>query len=221
MTPKGKIIFVNADQNGRMEEEWQLTGYHVIRTESLEQSFDHIFKKWPDILICNVKRAGADILSLLKKTLDIDPALPLILIAEQMDMEVFHIGIHDFVEKPCSTKVFLNRIDRALEKRRLIMENRELISRVLAREEILRDLRNWESRIRRPTAEIAPAQTSPEMTRATILSEQVWTFEKKIIDRELARQKGNIKNVLIGLGLPRQTLYDKMRKYGLKRTDYL
>ncbi|MFT4573394.1 MAG: two-component system C4-dicarboxylate transport response regulator DctD [Marinomonas primoryensis] len=34
------------------------------------------------------------------------------------------------------------------------------------------------------------------------------------------RQKGSIKSTMDALGLPRKTLYDKMRKYGLDKDIY-
>ena len=53
------------------------------------------------------------------------------------------------------------------------------------------------------------------------LSKQVQTFEKTLIEEALARYRGDIKATHAALGLPRKTFYDKMRKYGLRRKDYL
>ena len=55
---------------------------------------------------------------------------------------------------------------------------------------------------------------------AISLPEQVEYFEKSLIEQELATQKGNLKQVMEVLGLPRKTLYDKMRKYGLDKQNY-
>jgi two-component system C4-dicarboxylate transport response regulator DctD len=52
------------------------------------------------------------------------------------------------------------------------------------------------------------------------LPEQVDQFEKMVLQAELSRQGGSIKNTLENLGLPRKTLYDKMKKYGLDKNDY-
>ena len=52
------------------------------------------------------------------------------------------------------------------------------------------------------------------------LPEQVEQFERSLIEQALARHKGSIKEALETLGLPRKTLYDKMRKHGLERQDY-
>lgn len=53
------------------------------------------------------------------------------------------------------------------------------------------------------------------------LPEQVEMFERSLIQQALARNKGSIKNTLEDLNLPRKTLYDKLKKYGLSREDFL
>jgi len=52
------------------------------------------------------------------------------------------------------------------------------------------------------------------------LPEQVECFERSVIAQELARQQGSLKDTMRVLRLPRKTLYDKMRKYGLDRTEF-
>ncbi len=57
-------------------------------------------------------------------------------------------------------------------------------------------------------------------TGGMTLPEQVQSFERCVIEHELARHNGNITKTLETLGVPRKTLYDKMRKYGLDRRNY-
>ena len=52
------------------------------------------------------------------------------------------------------------------------------------------------------------------------LNDQLTLFEKTIIEQELIRQRGDIKNTYLALGIPRQTLYYKIQKYGLNRKNY-
>ena len=56
----------------------------------------------------------------------------------------------------------------------------------------------------------------PTMT----LPEQVECFERSLIEQQLKATNGCIKDTMAALGLPRKTLYDKMKKYGLVRDDY-
>lgn len=52
------------------------------------------------------------------------------------------------------------------------------------------------------------------------LAQQVACFEKNLIAQSLNRHKGNIKAVMDHLTIPRKTLSDKIKKYGLDRTQY-
>ncbi|SFU54302.1 sigma-54-dependent transcriptional regulator [Halomonas korlensis] len=52
------------------------------------------------------------------------------------------------------------------------------------------------------------------------LPQQVELFEKSLISQALARHRGRINEVCGQLGLPRKTLYDKLKKYNLKAEDY-
>lgn len=52
------------------------------------------------------------------------------------------------------------------------------------------------------------------------LAARVDQFEKTLIQAELARHGGSIKDTLASLKLPRKTLYDKMKKHGLDKNDY-
>jgi len=63
--------------------------------------------------------------------------------------------------------------------------------------------------------------TSLMEVQGSTLHERVFEFEKKMIENELIRNKGNIKKTLSSLKIPRQTLRDKMQKYALKRKSFI
>ena len=52
------------------------------------------------------------------------------------------------------------------------------------------------------------------------LPQQVELFEKSLISQSLANHQGHVSAVCEHLGLPRKTLYDKLKKYALKADDY-
>lgn len=52
------------------------------------------------------------------------------------------------------------------------------------------------------------------------VSQQVDCFERGLIEHALVSTNGSIKDAMAALDMPRKTLYDKMRKYGLKKSDY-
>jgi len=55
---------------------------------------------------------------------------------------------------------------------------------------------------------------------AMTLPEQLECFERSLIEQQLKANNGSIKATMEALGLPRKTLYDKMKKYRLDRVDY-
>lgn len=59
-----------------------------------------------------------------------------------------------------------------------------------------------------------------ETEKKSRLPEQVECFERSLIEQALAAAEGSIKEVVDTLGIPRKTLYDKMRKYDLDKSDY-
>jgi len=90
----------------------------------------------------------------------------------------------------------------------------------------VRELRNCAERFLL-LGECAPQQGGAETDPAGIedadaqgLPEQVERFERALIEQALTRHKGNIKETMETLGLPRKTLYDKMRKHGLDRQAF-
>jgi len=52
------------------------------------------------------------------------------------------------------------------------------------------------------------------------LPQQVECFERSLIEQALAGASGSIKEVMATLAIPRKTLYDKMQKHGLDKSDY-
>ena len=55
---------------------------------------------------------------------------------------------------------------------------------------------------------------------AMTLPEQLECFERSLIEQQLKANNGSIKDTMTALGLPRKTLYDKMKKYRLDRENY-
>lgn len=52
------------------------------------------------------------------------------------------------------------------------------------------------------------------------LTELVEQYEIQLITSALSQHNGRIKDAMVSLGLPRKTLYDKMKKFGLDKGDY-
>jgi two-component system C4-dicarboxylate transport response regulator DctD len=52
------------------------------------------------------------------------------------------------------------------------------------------------------------------------LPEQVEQFERSMIQEELRRHRGDVGTSAKALGVPKQTLYDKMRRLGISTEDF-
>ncbi|BCV50185.1 sigma-54-dependent transcriptional regulator [Shewanella algae] len=88
----------------------------------------------------------------------------------------------------------------------------------------VRELRNLAERYVLLGAEAAftgAIGSSDSLQSGMSLTQRVEFFERLLIEEALAHNKGSIKLTMEQLELPRKTLYDKMRKYGLERKDYL
>ncbi|RFC65222.1 sigma-54-dependent Fis family transcriptional regulator [Fulvimarina endophytica] len=86
------------------------------------------------VVISDIRMKGIDGLEVLKRALSIDPTMPVILITGhgdvQMAVDAMRIGAYDFIEKPFPISRLQTVVERALEKRRLVLENRLLRSRL-------------------------------------------------------------------------------------------
>ncbi|SEH88348.1 two-component system, NtrC family, C4-dicarboxylate transport response regulator DctD [Rheinheimera pacifica] len=88
----------------------------------------------------------------------------------------------------------------------------------------VRELRNLAERYVLLGAEAAFIQQGlslPDTVGSAMgLAERVAFFEQMLIEDALSATKGSIKHTMTALNLPRKTLYDKMRKYGLNRDNF-
>jgi len=88
----------------------------------------------PVVLVTDVRLPGMDGLRLLRHARELDPDLPVILITGHGDVamavEAMRAGAYDFMEKPFAPERLVGVVARAIEKRRLVLENRALRARL-------------------------------------------------------------------------------------------
>ncbi|MBI4383794.1 MAG: sigma-54-dependent Fis family transcriptional regulator [Nitrospinae bacterium] len=136
MKSNGKVIFIDDEKHVRLarEQTLRLANYEVTCLASAEEALRILTPEWGGALVCDIKMPGMDGMTLLRKAMEIDPEIPVALVTGHGDVsmavEAMRAGAYDFLEKPCPTDVFLDVVKRAVEKRRLVMENRELRSRL-------------------------------------------------------------------------------------------
>ncbi|CAI2718985.1 sigma-54-dependent transcriptional regulator [Nitrospina watsonii] len=127
-----KILIVDDEEIVRRAYTYQLTqrGFEVEACDSAKKALEVLTPEWPGIVITDIAMPGMDGLSLLGRIRELDPDLPVVLMTGQGDVpmavKAIQDGAYDFLEKPFDTSRFIDVLNRALEKRRLVMEVRDL-----------------------------------------------------------------------------------------------
>ncbi len=132
----GTIIFTDDEMAMRVAgQQWlTLAGFTVLTCESAEQALRHLRPDFPGIVVTDVRMPRMDGLTLLRKSLEEDPDLPVVLMTGHGDVamavQAMRDGAYDFLEKPFPPETLVDIVRRALEKRALVLENRSLRDRL-------------------------------------------------------------------------------------------
>ncbi|WP_161864315.1 MULTISPECIES: sigma-54 dependent transcriptional regulator [Pseudomonas] len=116
-------------------QQWlELSGFQVHTCASAAEALAVVDRDFPGIVVSDVRMPGSDGLQLLDKLLQIDSDLPVILVTGHGDVpmavQALRQGAYDFIEKPFTPERLLDSVRRALDKRRLVCENRQLRQQV-------------------------------------------------------------------------------------------
>ena len=128
----GAVLFVDDERAVRLagQQALELAGFDVTACDGAERALRHLGRDWPGCLVTDVRMPQMDGLTLLARVREIDPDLPVILITGHGDVpmavEAMRNGAYDFLEKPFPSDRLTEVARRAVEKRRLVMENRRL-----------------------------------------------------------------------------------------------
>lgn len=129
---KATILLVDDDKDMReaLVEGLELADYHVVPFSRAEEALEHISHEFYGVLVSDIRMPKIDGFELMKAAFEIDSALPVVLITGHGDVplavEAMRAGAYDFKEKPFPVNGLVAVIERALEKRRLTLENRVL-----------------------------------------------------------------------------------------------
>ncbi|MDH4610551.1 sigma-54 dependent transcriptional regulator [Pseudomonas sp. BN102] len=127
-----QVIFV--DDEAAIREavrEWlELSGFEVQVESSAEGCLKRLDADFPGVVISDLRMPGMDGMALLQAVQAIDRELPFLMVTGHGDVpqavEAMRLGAYDFIEKPFTAERLLDSLRRALEKRRLVQENRRL-----------------------------------------------------------------------------------------------
>ncbi|PWK62758.1 sigma-54-dependent transcriptional regulator [Roseicyclus mahoneyensis] len=107
-----------------------LANLDTILCDSASAALAHVTPDFAGVLVTDIRMPGMDGLALMTEVLTIDAELPVILVTGHGDVDLavasMKGGAYDFLEKPYAPARLVEAVGRALEKRRLTLENRRL-----------------------------------------------------------------------------------------------
>lgn len=107
-----------------------LAGFQVRDFTGAEAALDFITQGFNGVLITDIRMPGMDGMTLMTRVRDIDPDIPVILATGHGDVQLavkaMREGAYDFIEKPFNAQALADVAARAIDRRRLVLENRRL-----------------------------------------------------------------------------------------------
>lgn len=176
MSRKNRVYVIDDNKGMRqaMVQWFELAEYQVDEFSDALELLDCLDSTFPGVLVADVKMPGIDGLELQKKVKAIDKDLPVVLVTGHGDVSMavgaIRNGAYDFIEKPFEPDHLLDIIRRASEKRRLILENRELQKKLQGEPDIEHQLiGNSEGirKLRQEILEVADTDASVMITGET------------------------------------------------------
>lgn len=131
-TGPGCVLFVDDEEHLRLaaEQSLRLADLDVILCDRAEAALERLGPDFAGVLVTDIRMPGMDGLSLMRAALAREPDLPVILVTGHGDVDLavqsMREGAYDFLEKPYAPARLTESVNRALEKRRLTLENRAL-----------------------------------------------------------------------------------------------
>ncbi len=139
---QGQILFVDDELHVRQAacQTLELAGFSVKSFESAEPALERISRNFHGIVFSDLRMSDMDGMTFLQRAIDLDPELPFVLITGHGDVqqavEAMRAGAYDFIEKPFASGHLADVAERALDKRMLTLENRELRVAATARDQL-------------------------------------------------------------------------------------
>lgn len=136
----GKVILLDDEEHVRLacRQTLELEDFQVICFANPDRALERISHGFDGILVSDMKMPRQDGLAVLAKALSIDPDLPVVLMTGHADVplavKAMQGGAYDFLEKPFAPSRLVETVGRALDKRRLTLENRALRSQLERRD---------------------------------------------------------------------------------------
>lgn len=157
------VFFVDDDPQLREAniQSIELAGIAVESFASAEDALARIGRDFPGIVVSDIRMPRMDGLQFFAQMREIDPDIPMILITGHADVPMavnaLRDGAFDFLPKPFATDHLIATIRRALDTRRLILDNRQLRAAVSEGDSPLLGDSKPMARLRETIAQVARA----------------------------------------------------------------
>jgi two-component system C4-dicarboxylate transport response regulator DctD len=192
MFKKVLIIEDDAMLRNSIVQTLELEDLEPIPTNGFTQARRSIRHNFRGVILSDIKMPDHDGFDVLRFAQSKDEDLPGSLLTGHSDVptakRAIKEGAYDYLEKPCPPDTMIDALHRALRQRALVMENREV------RDEL--------------------AQSTTDQTEGT-LAERLESHERRIIEEALREADGKVAQAADALGIPRNTLYDRMGKLNI------
>jgi len=136
------VLFVDDEEELRNAtgQTLMLADIPAMIMDRAEPALAQISRGFDGVLVTDIRMPDNDGLWLMRKALEIDPEFPVILVTGHGDVNLavqsMREGAYDFLEKPFAPSRLVSIIQRALDKRRLTIENRALKREVGGRDKL-------------------------------------------------------------------------------------
>ncbi len=137
-----KVFIIEDDPDVRLgcEQALQLEGISTESAGSVEEAQHRLCADFPGIIVSDIRLPCMDGITFQRELTRVDPELPVVLITGHGDIsmavQAMKDGAYDFLQKPFPPEQLVEVVRRALEKRRLVLEVRELRQRLEGRDHI-------------------------------------------------------------------------------------
>ena len=134
-----KTLFIIDDEKSirdSLQQLFELEGYQVQCFASATSALQKLSRQFCGVILSDINMPQLDGIGFMEQVKQFDSEIPMVFLTGFADVglavKAMQKGAYDFFEKPVSEPL-LDCIDRALEKRRLVMENRALKAEVKKR----------------------------------------------------------------------------------------
>ena len=137
-----KVLIIEDDPDVRLgcEQALQLEGISTESAGSVEEARRYLCVDFPGVIVSDVRLPRMDGITFQRELTRVDAELPVVLITGHGDIsmavQAMKDGAYDFIQKPFPPEQLVDVVRRALEKRRLVLEVRELRHRLEGRDHI-------------------------------------------------------------------------------------